>query len=40
LETRRAREETQRIVRDGHLSLLEQSFPGGFGALAKDLRAW
>jgi len=40
LETRRAREEAERIVRDGKLPLLEQLFPGGFGALAADVRGW
>ena len=40
LETRRAKEEAQRIVREDKLPLLEQSFPGGFGALARDVRKW
>jgi hypothetical protein len=40
LETSRAKEEAQRIVREGKLPLLEQSFPGGFGALAQDVRDW
>jgi hypothetical protein len=40
LETRRAKEEAQRIVREGKLGLLEESFPGGFGALARDVRNW
>lgn len=38
LETDRALEEAARIA--GRLDLLEQDFPGGFGALASDLRAW
>jgi len=40
LETRRAREEAERIVREGKLPVLEQLFPAGFGALAKDVRNW
>jgi len=40
LETQRAREEAERIVRDGKLPLLERLFQGGFGALAADVRAW
>jgi hypothetical protein len=40
LMTRRAREEAERIVREGHLPHLESLFPGGFGALASDLRGW
>lgn len=40
LETRRAREEAERIVREGKLPDLEQFFPGGFGALAADVRKW
>lgn len=40
LETRRAREEAERIVREGKLPVLEKSFPGGFGALANDVRDW
>ena len=40
LETRRAKEEAERIVREGKLPLLEESFPGGFGALARDVRNW
>ncbi len=40
LETRRAEEEATRIVREGKLPLLEQLFPGGFGALAADVRGW
>ncbi|MCR4411769.1 MAG: hypothetical protein NUV77_05005 [Thermoguttaceae bacterium] len=40
LETRCARRESQRIVRDGKLALLEQFFPSGFGAFAEDVRAW
>lgn len=37
-ETTRALEEATRIA--GRLDLLEQHFPGGFGALASDLRGW
>ncbi len=33
-------EEATRIVRECGLSKLEESFPGGFGALAGDLRTW
>lgn len=40
LETRRAREEAERIVREGRLPELEQFFPGGFGSLAIDVRNW
>jgi hypothetical protein len=40
LETRCAKEEAQRIVNEGRLPLLEQLFPGGFGALANDVRNW
>ena len=40
LETERAVREVQRIVRDGKLPLLERLFPGGFGALARDVRNW
>ena len=40
LEASRAREEAERIVRDGKLPLLEERFPGGFGALASDVRNW
>jgi len=40
METERARQHIERIVRDGHLPLLESLFPGGFGALANDLRGW
>jgi hypothetical protein len=40
LETRRAQEEARRIVREEKLALLEQVFPGGFGALAGDVRGW
>ncbi len=38
LETRRATEEAQRLVQD--LQLLEQCFPTGFGALAREVRSW
>ena len=38
LETRRATEEAQRLVQD--LPLLEQCFPTGFGALAREVRNW
>lgn len=38
LETRRATEEAQRLVRD--LSLLERLFPAGFGSLARGVRGW
>ena len=38
LETRRATEEAQRLVQD--LQLLEQCFPTGFGALARDVSGW
>lgn len=40
LETERATQEAERIVREGRLPLLEQLFPGGFGALAADVRSW
>jgi hypothetical protein len=40
METARAREEAERIVREGKLPLVEQLFPGGFGALANDVRSW
>lgn len=40
LETRRAKEEAERIVREGKLALLERLFPGGFGSLAADVRSW
>jgi hypothetical protein len=40
METEMARQHAERIVRDGNLPLLEQLFPGGFGALASDLRTW
>jgi len=40
LETRRATEEAQRIVCEGKLARLEEIFPGGFGALANDVRGW
>ena len=38
LETRRATEEARRLTQD--LPLLEQCFPTGFGALARDVRNW
>lgn len=38
LETRRATEEAQRLAQD--LQLLEQCFPTGFGALAREVRSW
>lgn len=38
METERALAEATRIV--GRVDLLEQDFPGGFGALASDLRGW
>lgn len=37
-ETKRATEESRRLVQD--LELLERMFPGGFGALARDVRTW
>ena len=40
LETDRAVREVQRIIDDGKLPLLEQLFPDGFGALARDVRNW
>jgi len=40
LETARAEQEARRIVREEKLGLLEQLFPGGFGALAADVRSW
>ena len=40
METSRAKQEAERIVRDEKLTLLEQLFPGGFGALAGDVRNW
>lgn len=39
-ETKRATEEAQRIVREGQLPRLEELFPGGFGAFARDVRSW
>ena len=38
LETRRAIEEARRLAQD--LQLLEQYFPTGFGALAREVRSW
>lgn len=38
LETRRGTEEAQRLAQN--LDVLEQMFPGGFGALANDVRNW
>ena len=38
LETRRATKEAQRLTQD--LQLLEQCFPTGFGALAREVRSW
>ncbi len=38
LETSRATEEARRLVQD--LQLLEQCFPTGFGALAREVRSW
>ena len=38
LETRRATKEARRLVQD--LPLLEQCFPTGFGALAREVRGW
>ena len=35
-----ALKEVERIVREGRLPQLEQLFPGGFGALARDVRNW
>ena len=40
LETKKMREEAERIVNDGHLPNLENLFPAGFGGLARDLRKW
>ena len=40
LETERATQEAEWIVREEKLALLEQHFPGGFGALAADVRSW
>jgi len=40
LETERAVEEAERLVQGDNLTLLEQLFPGGFGALARDVRNW
>jgi hypothetical protein len=40
METDMARQHAERIVREGHLPHLESLFPGGFGALASDLRGW
>ena len=40
LETERAREAAERIVREGGLPRLEKLFPGGFGTLANDVRSW
>ena len=39
-EKKRAVEETQRIVREGKLPELKGWFPGGFAALANDVRGW
>ena len=39
-ETECAKREAERIVRDGHLPLLEKLFPSGFGAFANDVRGW
>lgn len=38
LETRRACEEAHRLAQN--LSQLEEHFPNGFGALARDVRGW
>jgi len=35
-----AKEEAERIIREGKLALLEQLFPGGFGTLAAEVRSW
>jgi len=40
LEIERAKAEAERIVRNGALSHMEQLFPGGFGPLAREIRAW
>ncbi len=40
LEQERAVEHTQRLVQESNLGLLERLFPGGFGALAADVRNW
>ena len=40
LETECAIREAERIVRDRKLDSLEALFPGGFGALADEIRAW
>ncbi len=37
-ETAVMQREAERLI--GQLDLLERNFPGGFGALARDLRAW
>jgi hypothetical protein len=40
LETEQARQQAKRIVFEGHLPVLEQLFPGGFGPLAEAARTW
>ena len=40
IKTQLAIEEAERIVADGKLPDLEKLFPGGFGALADDVRGW
>jgi hypothetical protein len=38
LETKRAKEEAYRIIRD--IKAIESSFPNGFGAMAQEIRSW
>jgi hypothetical protein len=40
LETQRAVEAIQRLTEAGELERLENRFPAGFGALARDVRNW
>lgn len=40
LAVKTATNEAKRLVDHGLLPQLEQSFPGGFGALAADVRSW
>lgn len=40
LETECAVREARKIVQEGKLAWLEQAFPGGFGTLADQIRAW
>lgn len=40
LETECAVKQARRLAEPGNLELLEKNFPGGFGALAGDVRSW